>query len=105
LGVPKRVEEITDVNSLKHAHAHILERVENGKRRECIGCKIRGRPSRLGGKQPFEGRLVLGDIITKEANKKVMYAAKAQGKCAQCNVHLCVYGECWDIYHRTKKFS
>jgi hypothetical protein len=105
LGVPKHVEAVTDIHSIEHARAHVLEKVDNNKRRECIDCKIRGRPSRPGGKYLPRERSVLKDITNKEANKKVKYTAKALGKCTQCNMHLCIHGECWDIYYRAKRFS
>jgi hypothetical protein len=81
LGVPKKVEEITNVDSIAHARAHILERVDRNQRRECIGCRIRGLPSRPHTKSQG-GRPVLGDITNRQANKEVKYARKAQGKCA-----------------------
>jgi predicted TIM-barrel fold metal-dependent hydrolase len=106
LGVSKKVGEIININSIAHARAHTLERVDRSQRRECISYKIRGLPLR-----PEDSvgagarRRVLADITNKKANKEVKYTRKAQKKCAQCNVPLCIHRECWDVYYRAKKFS
>jgi hypothetical protein len=106
LGIPKKIREIINVDSIAHARAHTLEKVDRNQRKECIGCKIKSLPLRPGDSAGAEaGRRVLADITNKKANKEVKYARKAQGKCAQYNVPLYIHGECWDVYHKAKKFS
>jgi hypothetical protein len=106
LDISKKIGEITNVDSIAHARTYTLERVDRSQRRECIDCKIRGLPLRPEDSAGAGiGRRMLADITNKKANKEVKYARKAQGKCAQCNVPLYIYGKCWDVYHRAKKFS
>jgi hypothetical protein len=64
LGIPKKIEEVTNVNSIAHARAHTLKKVDRSQRKEYIGCKIRGLPSRPHTKGQG-GRPVLGDITNK----------------------------------------
>ena len=35
LGVPKKVEEVTNVRMIEHAHSHTMIRVDDCKRRDC----------------------------------------------------------------------
>jgi hypothetical protein len=49
LSVPKKVGEVTNVNSIVYARAYTLERVDRSQCKECIGCKIRGLSLRSGG--------------------------------------------------------
>jgi hypothetical protein len=78
LGIPKKVGEVINVNSIKHARAHTLERVDRSQRRKCIGCKIRGLPSRPHIKGQ-ESRPVLGDITNRQANQEIKYDGRRRG--------------------------
>jgi hypothetical protein len=46
-----------------------------------------------------------GLFILKKKQEKVKWAKKVEAKCLQCNVPLCVHGECWGVYHRQKKYA
>jgi hypothetical protein len=106
LGILKKVGEVINIDSITHARTYILKKVDRSQLRECISCKIRGLPLRSGGSAGAgAGRRVFADITNKKANKEVKYARKTQGKCVQYNMSLCIYGECWDIYYRAKKFN
>jgi hypothetical protein len=104
LGMPKKVEEVTDVQLIEQAHSHTLVRVGRNKRRECWGCQIRSRLPRPKEKMLIGGRPPLQDITNKAKKGESHWAKKVTAKCLQCDVPLCVHGECWDIYHRSKKF-
>jgi hypothetical protein len=104
LEVPKKVKEVTDVQLIEQAHSHTLVRVSHNKRRECWGCQIRGRPPRPREKMPSGDRPPLQDITNKAKKGEGHWAKKVTAKYLQCDVPLCVHGECWDIYHRSKKF-
>jgi hypothetical protein len=92
LGIPKKVEATTDMRSIYTARSHTLIKGDSRIRRDCIGCKIAGTKSRPGGHQ---AHMSIGGP----------WAAKTTGKCLQCNVSLCVRGQCWAIYHNQKKYS
>jgi hypothetical protein len=102
LGVPKKVKAVTNVQMIEQAHLHFMIRVDENKRRDCWGCQIRDRLARLREKAPPGGRPSLQDITNKKKNE---WAKRVKAKCLQCDVPLCVHGECWDIYHNSKKFS
>jgi hypothetical protein len=83
-----------------------MVRVTQQERRVCEGCLILGRPPRPHKKQPSEGRQPLQDVTNRQKDKdKHKYAKKVQAKCAQCNTWLCVHGDCWGVYHRSRKRS
>jgi hypothetical protein len=103
LGISKKIEEITNVQLVEQAHSHTMIRVDDSKRRECWGCQIKNRFIRPKKKAPPGGH-PLQDITNKQG-KKTNWAAKVKATCLQCNASLYVYGKCWDIYHRSKKFS
>jgi hypothetical protein len=106
LDISKKIGEVINIDSIVHARAHTLKRVDRSQRREYISCKIKGLPLRPGDSaMAGAGRRILADITNKKANKEVKYARKAQRKYTQYNVPLCIHGECWNVYHRAKKFS
>jgi hypothetical protein len=78
LGISKKVGKITNVNSIAHARAYILKRMDRSQRRKYIDCKIRGLSLRS---EDSAGagirRRVFADITNKKANKEMKYAGKA----------------------------
>jgi len=48
LGVPSKIEALTDMKSIALSRSHTQIQVDLSERREYVGCKILGRPSRRG---------------------------------------------------------
>jgi len=94
LGIPSKVEAVTDMKSITLAKGHDMQKGDY--RRECVGCKIDGKTSRGA---TSERERQFGTDLT-----NVEFAKKVNTMCLQCNVYLCKGGRCWERYHNSKKY-
>jgi hypothetical protein len=81
LDIFKKVEKVTNIDSIAHARTYILEKMDRSQHRKCINYKIRDLPLRPGNSAGAGAkRRILADITNKKTNKEIKYARKTQGK-------------------------
>jgi hypothetical protein len=91
LGIPKKIEAVTDLRSLILAKRHDM--CTEASRKEYVSCKIDGRVTRDCAKRQFRADLT-----------NVEYARTVNTRYKQCNVYLCRKEKYWERYHNSKKF-